>query len=50
MLTLANASGNYITSLDGMGEHIFLECLLLGRNRIDSLRGIEKLKYLQVNL
>ena len=50
MLTLANLSYNEIESLENLDNHIFLECLLLNHNRIQSIVGLKDLRLLQVSI
>ena len=49
MLAMADLTGNQISEIRNLEEHKFLECLILGANRITMISGLQNLKYLQVN-
>lgn len=48
MLTLANMCQNRIAFIRDLSDHPFLECLLLKRNLIPCITGLQSLKYLRV--
>jgi hypothetical protein len=48
MLIYANLANNKISDLEGISDHPFLECLLLGHNAISSMEGLMPLRNLQV--
>ena len=48
MLVRANLSHNKIQVLNDLSHHSYLECLLLSYNKINQIRGMQELRYLQV--
>ena len=48
MLVRADLSNNIISELDNLDHHPFLECLLLSRNTISNINGLDNLRYLKV--
>lgn len=49
MLTLVDLSANLISNIGDLSSHRFLECLLLSRNQITQINGLNNLRFLQVS-
>lgn len=48
MLTLVNLSSNYISVLNDLSHHAYIECLLLRKNYISKINGFSNLQFLKV--
>lgn len=48
MLTLVNLSSNYISTLNDLSHHAYIECLLLSKNYISKINGFHNLQFLKV--